>query len=170
MTTTLKRFSHESPRIQKDEWLTPPDIVHALGHFDLDPCAPVKCPDTFRSPSHHFTRFDDGLNKQWRGRVWLNPPYGQSTGKWLARLAHHNFGTALIMARTETQFFHSEVWNKAKAIFFFKGRLHFHHVDGKRAAGNCGAPACLVAYGKYDADRLAGFENAFRYSGKLILL
>lgn len=24
-----------------DEWLTPPEILRALGEFDLDPCAPV---------------------------------------------------------------------------------------------------------------------------------
>lgn len=24
-----------------DEWLTPPEILRALGAFDLDPCAPV---------------------------------------------------------------------------------------------------------------------------------
>ncbi len=24
----------------KEEWLTPPEIIQALGTFDLDPCAP----------------------------------------------------------------------------------------------------------------------------------
>ena len=27
-----------------DEWLTPPEIIRALGPFDLDPCAPVNRP------------------------------------------------------------------------------------------------------------------------------
>lgn len=32
----------------KDEWLTPPEIVWALGHFDHDPCAPDKRAADFR--------------------------------------------------------------------------------------------------------------------------
>jgi len=28
----------------KDEWLTPPYIIKALGEFDLDPCAPINRP------------------------------------------------------------------------------------------------------------------------------
>ena len=64
-----------------DEWLTPPEIIKALGEFDLDPCSPVNRPwDTAKK---HFTKFDDGLNKEWDGRVWVNPPYGRETFKWL---------------------------------------------------------------------------------------
>lgn len=36
--------SHHSARAMKDEWLTPPGIVSALGEFDLDPCSPVDRP------------------------------------------------------------------------------------------------------------------------------
>lgn len=32
--------SHQSARMKNDEWLTPPEIVRALGPFDLDPCSP----------------------------------------------------------------------------------------------------------------------------------
>jgi hypothetical protein len=30
-----------NPKTRKDEWLTPPEIIRALGPFNLDPCAPV---------------------------------------------------------------------------------------------------------------------------------
>lgn len=36
--------SHQSAAMLKDEWLTPPEIIQALGgpeSFDLDPCAPI---------------------------------------------------------------------------------------------------------------------------------
>jgi len=36
--------SHQSAAMMKDEWLTPPDIIKALGPFDLDPCAPIVRP------------------------------------------------------------------------------------------------------------------------------
>jgi DNA N-6-adenine-methyltransferase (Dam) len=27
----------------------------------------------------YFTKFDDALNREWHGRVWLNPPYSRPT-------------------------------------------------------------------------------------------
>jgi hypothetical protein len=56
----------------KDEWLTPPPLIQALGEFDLDPCAPIKRP--WDMAKNHYTIEDDGLEKDWFGRVWLNPP------------------------------------------------------------------------------------------------
>jgi hypothetical protein len=136
----------------KDEWLTPPYIIAKLGSFDLDPCSPIRRPwDTARA---HYTMLDDGLSKPWHGRVWCNPPYGAATGDWLSRLAEHGEGTALIFARTETRTFFGEVWQKATAVLFIKGRLHFHHVGGTRAKSNSGAPSVLVAYGDRDATAL----------------
>jgi hypothetical protein len=35
---------HQSARMKNDEWLTPPEIIHALGLFSLDPCAPINRP------------------------------------------------------------------------------------------------------------------------------
>lgn len=148
----------------KDEWLTPPEILCALGSFDLDPCAPIRRP--WEIAEKHYTIEDNGLVRAWRGRVWLNPPYGQQTGRWLFRLAEHGNGIALIFARTETRMFFEYVWNRADAVLFIEGRLHFHHIDGRRAAGNSGAPSCLVAYGKDNAALLAALPVA----GKVVLL
>lgn len=137
----------------KDEWLTPPEIVAALGDFDLDPCSPAIRPwDTARI--HYALPDEDGLLLPWDGRVWLNPPYGSMLDKWLTRMAIHNKGTALIFARTETRTFFKYVWPVAKAVLFVEGRLHFHHVDGTRAPANSGAPSILVAYGSHDAAML----------------
>lgn len=98
-----------------DEWLTPPELLKVLGPFDLDPCAPANRP--WPIAVNHYTVQDDGLTQPWEGRVWLNPPYGRETFKWLARLADHGSGLALIFARTETQGFHEQVWGKADALF-----------------------------------------------------
>jgi len=127
-------------------WLTPPHILHALGPFDLDPCAAPE-PRPWPTAARHYVEADNGLALPWPGRVWCNPPYGEHTGLWLERLANHGDGIALIFARTETQMFFAQVWERADAVFFFDGRLTFHHQDGRRAAANGGAPSCLVAYG-----------------------
>lgn len=138
--------SHQSPVMGSDEWLTPPEILAKLGAFDLDPCSPINRPwDTAR---RHYTVTDDGLSKEWFGRVWMNPPFGREATRWMKKMADHENGIALIPARTETAMFYESVWTRADAVLFLKGRPHFHRVDGSRASFNSGAPICLVAYGQ----------------------
>ena len=150
-----------SPKMQKDEWLTPPEILNKLGEFDLDPCHPILAPWPIATKFYSIN--DDGLNQNWSGRVWLNPPYGLAASLWLRKLADHGNGIALIFARTETEMFFEHVWNKASALLFIKGRLFFHHVSGKRAAHNAGAPSVLIAYGAENAEILknCGIEGQY---------
>jgi hypothetical protein len=143
---------HQSAQMKNDEWLTPPDIIDALGPFDLDPCAPIERP--WPTANKHLTRREDGLLSTRDGSVWLNPPYGREAERWLRRLANHGDGIALIFARTETEAFHEYVWSRADSLLFLRGRLHFHYVDGRRARSNTGAPSVLVAYGKACSRRL----------------
>lgn len=158
-----ERFNTPLTGETKDEWLTPPPLIKALGAFDLDPCAPIVRP--WPMAVKHFTREDDGLVKPWHGRVWLNPPYGRDTFKWLARLSEHRFGVALTFARTETKGFHEHVWAKAVSVFFFAGRLSFFHVDGTKG-GTANAPSCLVVYSM--SDRRALESSGLK--GKLVNL
>jgi hypothetical protein len=146
---------HQSANMLKDEWLTPPHIIQALGQFDLDPCAPADERRPWDMAEKHYSVEDNGLAKPWFGRVWCNPPYGLEAAKWLHRLAEHGNGIALIFARTETAMFFDHVWGAADAVLFLRGRLHFHHVNGTRAAANAGAPSVLVAYGQNNVDALA---------------
>lgn len=150
-----------------DEWLTPPEIIKALGPFDLDPCAPVNRP--WDTASRHYTVQDNGLTQPWYGRVWLNPPYGRETFKWMERLSEHGNGIALIFARTETRGFHEQIWRKAKAVFFFEGRLKFHYVDG-RQGGTANAPSCLVAYDNENAMRIVDAICNNKLKGRFIWL
>jgi hypothetical protein len=147
---------HQSAAMKKDEWLTPPGLLIKLGApdvFDLDPCSPAVPP--WPIAKARYTEADNGLRKPWFGRVWMNPPYGRETGMWLARLADHGDGIALIFARTETADFFEQVWEKASAVLFLRCRLFFHHVSGKVADHNAGAPSCLVAYGAECVEMLA---------------
>jgi hypothetical protein len=142
-------------------WLTPPEILAALGPFDLDPCAAPE-PRPWPTAARHITLPEDGLAAPWEGRVWCNPPFGRHTEAWLARMAQHDNGIALAFARTDTAMFHRHVWPVAAALMFLARRPHFHRPDGTRAAGNSGGPICLIAYGKSSARRLAcsGLDGA----------
>jgi hypothetical protein len=135
------------------EWLTPPEILDALGPFDLDPCAPRVRP--WPMASRHYSIEDNGLAKEWVGRVWCNPPYGREVGQWLARCKAHGDAIALIFARTETDGFFKHVWGGADAILFLRGRLNFYDVNGRRSPYNSGAPSCLVAYGEGNREALS---------------
>ena len=144
-----KAWSHERKVDGKCEWLTPPEIIRALGPFDLDPCAAVNPP--WPTARRHSTVREDGLLQFWSGRVWLPPPYDSQTHKWLAKLADHGDGVALIFARTDTAMFFDRVWNRTNAVIFLRGRLTFLNVDGSRPNNSGGAPSCLVAYGQNNA-------------------
>lgn len=152
---------HLPTKGKNDEWLTPPAILEALGPFDLDPCAPIGRP--WDTAHRHLTIEDDGLSARWAQDelVWMNPPYGQQTWTWLDKLHEHPAGgVALIFARTETAGFFRSVWAKAQWLLFLEGRLHFHYVNGERAAANAGAPSVLIAYGSVATDRVRSCKLA----------
>lgn len=152
---------HQSATALKDEWLTPRHVLAALGDFDLDPCAPQVRP--WDTAERHYTVMDNGLVQPWEGRVWCNPPYGLEAAQWLARCAAHGNAVALIFARTETRMFFDHVWPKAQGVLFLEGRLYFHHVCGRRASANAGAPSVLVAYGSANAECLKSCALAGQY-------
>lgn len=143
----MKNFNTNTDN--NDTWLTPPEIIKALGKFDLDPCTPESMPWATAKKMLCKERDGDGLTCPWEGRVWCNPPYGRETFKWLDKLAAHGSGIALIFARTETKGFHEAVFSKAHSVFFFKGRLKFHKEDGTQG-GTANAPSCLVSYSEAD--------------------
>lgn len=145
--------SHQRPvRGATDVWLTPPEIIAAVGPFDLDPCSPLDRP--WDTATRHYTIEDDGMAQPWAGLVWCNPPFGPEAGTWLDRCAEHRQAVALVPARTETRWFVRAIWGQADAVLFLHGRPHFHRPDGTRAAANSGAPICLVAYGALAVERL----------------
>jgi len=141
------------PQAATHDWLTPPAIIEALGAFDLDPCA-AREPRPWPTAREHVAPPANGLLVAWRGRVWLNPPYGKHTEQWLARLAEHGDGIALVFARTETRMFQRWVWPRAAAVLFLGSRPKFHHRDGTQARRGCGGPMCLIAYGVQNAAAL----------------
>lgn len=155
MNTSFERCENT-----KVEWLTPPELVKKLGEFDLDPCSPVEAP--FLHAEHNFTILDDGLNREWFGRVYLNPPYGRGMELWIEKLKTHGDGIALIFARTETRLFFQHIWNDADAVLFVKGRIKFYHVTGIQG-GTPGAPSVFIAYGKENAMALknSGIEGKY---------
>jgi phage N-6-adenine-methyltransferase len=113
------------------EWYTPPEIidrvVKVLGGIDLDPCS-----NSAESPkvpaAAHYTKEHDGLSRMWRGRVYLNPPYGRTIGAWVEKLCAEQASgrvtaaIALVPARVDTGWFRRF---RDFAVCFIDGRLKF---------------------------------------------
>lgn len=137
-------------------WHTPPSLFHAIervvGTFDLDPCAP----DDGAGPvvaRMKFCAAEDGLIREWWGKVFMNPPYGPTIRLWTEK-AKSAAGTGcqvvgLLPARTDTLWWHRDVMGIAN-IIFLKGRLAFG--DGKKPAP---FPSALVLWGFDESVALA---------------
>lgn len=148
----MSGFTHESAYNESVEWYTPPEVFSALGlTFDLDPCSPGPG-KSFVPVRKHYTVADNGLSQPWVGTVWVNPPYGSHTPKWMLKLASHGDGIGLIFARTDVRWF-QEVAPQASAICFVAGRIPFYQGDiTKPPPGTPGAGSMLMAFGDVAAD------------------
>lgn len=131
-----------------------------LGIFDLDPCACPK-PRPWATAREHIALPEDGLNAEWEGRIWMNPPYS-NVDAWMCKMSEHS-GMALLFARTETETWQKWVWPFAHGVLFIAGRLYFCFPDGSEAPGNAGGPSALVAYSGEDAEILyhSGIAGAY---------
>jgi hypothetical protein len=146
--------SHQQTVGRSQIHLTPKWVIDRLGPFDTDPCAAEERP--WDCAKVNITERDNGLIRAWHGRVFLNPPFDRyEVAQWIARLAEHGQGTALLHARTEAAWF-EPCWRSASGILFMADRIKFCKPDGSEQPHNSGAPAVLVAFGTKDLARLRG--------------
>ena len=116
-----------------DLWATPIEFYKKLDEiykFTLDVCATdenAKC-------DKYFTKEIDGLQQQWDGSVWMNPPYGKEIIKWMKKAYESSLQGAtvvcLVPSRTDTRWWHE--YAMKGNITFIKGRLKFG--DAKNSA------------------------------------
>lgn len=127
-----------------DEWYTPPHIIQALGEFDLDPCAA----HGIITARNHLYKNDDGLSKEWHGRVWLNPPYSRKLiCAFIEKMARHNNGIALIFNRMDIALWHETIFQTADSMLVLRGRLKFYRPDGSQG-DSAGCGSVLLAWGE----------------------
>jgi hypothetical protein len=140
-----------------DEWYTPPFIFDALGlTFDLDPCSPGA--KHWVPARRVYTIDDDGLNKQWSGMVFMNPPFGGRNGQvpWLRKFVEHGNGIAIVAARTSSGWFH-EFAPRIDTFLFPRGKTKFIRPDGS-IGGSPGTGIVMLGMGDVAS-------KALRHSG-----
>ena len=117
---------------ETNEWYTPPEYIEAarrvLGGFDLDPASCEEANQAVLAARIH-TENDSGLDHEWKGRVWLNPPYGRLAGSFVLYLAAQydagNVAAAITLLNahcTDTSWFRP-LWDHT--LCFTYGRLNF---------------------------------------------
>lgn len=111
---------------ETDDWGTPQDLFDVLDaefHFTLDVCASAKNAKCKR----YFSRRDNGLEQNWRGTCWMNPPYGDEIPAWIEKAQKSAEAGAtvvcLVPARVDTAWW----WDFCRygEIRFLRGRLKF---------------------------------------------
>ena len=127
---------------ETDLWSTPQyffDKQNAIYNFTLDVCANddnAKC-------KAYFTKNDDGLNKDWHGICWMNPPYGREIKQWMQKAYNESLRgvtvVCLVPARTDTVWWHE--YAMKGNIEFIKGRLKFGN-----AKNSAPFPSALVVF------------------------
>ena len=122
----------------ENEWFTPPEYIKlaraVLGAIDLDPATSDEAQRIVQA-AQYFTKADDGLKHEWRGHVWLNPPYAQPfiaefASKMVAELRAGRVDAAIMLTHnyTDTAWFH-ELAGDASAICFTRGCVKFYSGD-----------------------------------------
>ena len=133
-----------------DEWYTPQYVFDDLGvEFDMDVCSPG-LPKACTPAKHHVTLpNEDGLQIDWKGFVWCNPPYGKDVVKWCKKaLAESKRGatTVLLMpCKTNTNWWHDFVIPYAE-IRFLRGRVAFVYPNGEQTTQALPWPLAFVIY------------------------
>jgi phage N-6-adenine-methyltransferase len=100
---------------EKMDWGTPTAVVADLssqyGPFHLDAAA---SPHNAKASNFYaLENGQDGLELPWFGTVFINPPYGRSTGSWIKKAYEETkngvTSVILIPARTDTKYWHNYV-------------------------------------------------------------
>lgn len=146
-------FSHEPRNSTTIDWYTPQYIFDAINlSFDLDPCSAGEDKDCVPA-SNRYTILDDGLNKDWFGLVFCNPPYGSQTSIWLDKMSQHQNGIALVFARSGTRWW-QKVAPTTTSICFVAGRIKFINGQTNKTQSAAGADSVLMAWGEISANAL----------------
>ncbi len=163
------KFSSESV-----EWYTPAKYIeaarHVLGGIDLDPASSRQANETVKA-TNILTVRDNGLEKPWEGRVWLNPPYAlidgeSSAGKWGAKLIEEyragrcTAAVLLVNAVTDARWF--------QPFFDFPICFTYHRIEFYTPSGQPRSPVSGNAF-VYFGEHVKDFARAFDEIGRTVM-
>ena len=125
---------------KNDEWYTPSDIIsrvrEVMGDIDVDPASCDQAQETVQA-AEYYTKETDGLDFEWQGRVWCNPPYSKVLLNKFTKAFAEQYeagiiteGIILTNSGTDTK------WNQNVAPYlqaYTLGRISFNTPGGEPA-------------------------------------
>lgn len=154
--------AHVSNNSGNNEWYTPSQYIEAarkaMGSIDTDPASCEAANRTVKA-RQYFDEKSNGLDRQWNGNVWMNPPYAQPLIKQFCdkvsqAYADGEITAACVLVNNATETAWGQVLLKSSsAVCFLSGRVRFIDMHGNPS----GAPlqGQMVVYLGSDTDSFA---------------
>lgn len=149
----------------ENEWYTPRDYIErarrVMGEISLDPASNENA-QSLVAASNFFTQESNGLDKDWNGNIWLNPPYAQPLiSQFIEKLCLEfksgRCKQAILLTHnyTDTRWF-QEAAKHCSCICFTRGRVKFYSPSGAIAAPTQGQ--CFLYFGENSNGFIAEFS------------
>lgn len=164
--------AHVANNSGNNEWYTPADYIAlaraVMGGIDTDPATSEIANRTVQA-AQIFTAEDNGLTKQWSGRVWCNPPYAQPLIAEFAEAIASKYETGeieqacvLVNNGTETGWF-QRMLQAASAVCFPRSRIRFVDPEGNPSGAPLQGQAVL-----YLGNEPETFASVFSEKGAVL--
>ena len=139
-----------------------------MGGIDLDPASCELAQQTVKA-GMYYTIADDGLAREWKGNIWLNPPYSKDLISKFAEkvvVESERFAQAIVLVNnaTETAWFQAMA-RKANAICLFSGRIKFNDKTGNPSNTPVQGQAAI-----YFGENVDQFQSAFCGLGLVVFV
>lgn len=116
---------------KKDIWQTPKWLLEPLQDtigIDLDPCAGPNT--TIGETNLNIENGDNGLNQEWFGNVFINPPFSQKN-EFIDKAIREKDNTDIVVLLTPDStdvksWYHNKITEHFKWTWFSKGRVNFY--------------------------------------------
>jgi phage N-6-adenine-methyltransferase len=166
-----------APDVDKSAWFTPAPVLElaraVLGPIDFDPFSSLAANKTVKA-RRFCTEEDSAFDRETWGskrheNIWMNPPYGSGLiNKAVSRFClewdagNFNEGIVLVNNATDTSWA-SELWERAAAVAFTRGRIGFVDLEGKNVGSNTRGQMFF-----YFGGNAAEFNKVFRDSCNVV--
>ena len=154
-----------------EEWYTPSEYIDAaklvMGGIDIDPATNETAQGIIQAKTF-YTKQQDGLQHDWFGRLWLNPPYGKQCVAFVSRainqfeIGNLDEGILLLNSNSSDSSWWQPLWDYT--LCFFNGRINFYSLDGE-LKNNSTHGTCFVYLGTKHRQE---FKDTFGKLGAIV--
>ncbi|OPL11247.1 MAG: hypothetical protein AVO38_15970 [delta proteobacterium ML8_D] len=164
------KHPHVSNNSGENEWYTPEQYIESarrvMGTIDTDP-ASSEIANQHIKADIFYTKETNGLDKDWHGNVWLNPPYAQPLIRQFAEAViekREQYQQAIVLVNNATE----TVWLQgmmqiSDVVCFVKGRIKFIDMKGDPSGSPLQGQVFL-----YIGNNISDFVSEFNQYGQCL--